>query len=140
MLTVPASGRCAPVRIFTSVDLPAPFSPTSAWISAGRTSRDTSSSALIPPNCLWIRCAATSGPSKSSIGCSSVVPLLRQVDRRELLLREHGVGAHVEVVAVLRLVVALERRVEVPVRLQRRDVDQLRHLLALDRLVRGLDA
>ena len=30
----PASALCAPDRIFSSVDLPAPFSPSSAWISA----------------------------------------------------------------------------------------------------------
>ncbi len=29
---VPSSGFCTPYRIFISVDLPAPFSPTSAWI------------------------------------------------------------------------------------------------------------
>ena len=33
------SGRTAPARIFISVDLPAPFSPTTAWIGAGSTSR-----------------------------------------------------------------------------------------------------
>ena len=35
----PASGCCAPDRIFSSVDLPAPFSPSSAWISPGATSK-----------------------------------------------------------------------------------------------------
>ena len=39
---VPASGGCAPERILRSVDLPAPFSPSSAWISPGATSRSTS--------------------------------------------------------------------------------------------------
>ena len=33
----PASGRTPPVRIFTSVDLPAPFAPISAWTSPGLT-------------------------------------------------------------------------------------------------------
>ena len=28
----PLSGACAPAMIFPRVDLPAPFSPTSAWI------------------------------------------------------------------------------------------------------------
>ena len=33
--TVPRSGRQTPPRMRISVDLPAPFSPTTAWISAG---------------------------------------------------------------------------------------------------------
>ena len=35
--SVPASRRCTPATILTSVDLPAPFSPTSAWIEPGAT-------------------------------------------------------------------------------------------------------
>src|SRR5262249_26017704 len=38
---VPASAVSAPVMIRTSVDLPAPFSPTSAWTSPGCRSQDT---------------------------------------------------------------------------------------------------
>ena len=34
----PDVGCISPYMIFTSVDLPAPFSPSSAWISAGNTS------------------------------------------------------------------------------------------------------
>jgi hypothetical protein len=45
----PASGRIVPVATFISVDLPAPFSPSSAWTSPGRTSRETSVSAATPP-------------------------------------------------------------------------------------------
>ena len=41
----PASGRWTPARTLTSVDLPAPFSPTSASISPGRMARLTPSSA-----------------------------------------------------------------------------------------------
>ena len=33
MASTPASGEYTPARIFIKVDLPAPFSPTSAWIS-----------------------------------------------------------------------------------------------------------
>ena len=39
---VPLSGGWAPARILSSVDLPAPFSPRSAWISAAPTSKSTS--------------------------------------------------------------------------------------------------
>src|SRR5947208_16136594 len=46
--TSPASGTTPPPSTFTSVDLPAPFSPTSAWISPARTSKSTASSARTP--------------------------------------------------------------------------------------------
>ena len=47
----PASGRTKPLRILTSVDLPAPFSPSSACTSPGRTASDTSSRATVAPKC-----------------------------------------------------------------------------------------
>ena len=46
---VPVSGRTAPVMILTSVDLPAPFSPSRAWTLPGRTAKSTPFSALTPP-------------------------------------------------------------------------------------------
>src|SRR5262245_30911606 len=46
---VPASGACAPASTFIKVLLPAPFSPTSAWISPRPTSRSTPSSAWLEP-------------------------------------------------------------------------------------------
>ena len=49
--TVPEVGGCTPRRIFRMVDLPAPFSPSSAWTSPGRTSRLTPSRARTPPKC-----------------------------------------------------------------------------------------
>ncbi len=48
----PLSAAIAPATILTSVDLPEPFSPTRAWISPGRSSIDTSCSALTTPKCL----------------------------------------------------------------------------------------
>ena len=47
--TVPSSARTAPYAIAASVDLPAPFSPTSAWISPGYSSRSTPSTACTAP-------------------------------------------------------------------------------------------
>ena len=46
---VPASGRTAPVRILTSVLLPAPLAPMSAWTSPGRTAREADLSATTAP-------------------------------------------------------------------------------------------
>src|SRR4051812_31632959 len=47
--SAPRSGRWTPPRIFTSVDLPAPFSPTSACASPPWRAIETSSSAWIAP-------------------------------------------------------------------------------------------
>ena len=38
-----------PNSTFISVDFPAPFSPSSAWISPGRTDSDTSESTVVSP-------------------------------------------------------------------------------------------
>ena len=46
--TVPSSAWCTPARIFISVDLPAPFSPTRPWTWPARSSRSTSSSTVCP--------------------------------------------------------------------------------------------
>src|SRR4051812_35474171 len=45
----PASARTAPVRIFTRVDLPAPFAPISAWTSPGRIDSDPLRNAATAP-------------------------------------------------------------------------------------------
>ena len=44
----PSSGRASPYRTFIRVVLPAPFSPSRAWISPGRTSRSMPSLATTP--------------------------------------------------------------------------------------------
>src|SRR5581483_3287579 len=49
---LPLSGTTAPVRIFTSVDFPAPLLPTSAWTSPPHRSKSTLSSAWTVPYCL----------------------------------------------------------------------------------------
>src|SRR5262249_53797291 len=50
-----------PPRIFISVDLPAPFSPTSATTSAGRASSETLLSATTPGNRLLIPRISSNG-------------------------------------------------------------------------------
>src|SRR5579862_1898152 len=48
--TSPESGACVPATHLTSVDLPAPLSPTSAMTSPSRTSKLTPASACTEPN------------------------------------------------------------------------------------------
>src|SRR5438067_6775464 len=60
----PASGRCTPARIFTSVDLPAPFSPTRPCTSPAWSSMSPSSSAWTAPK-LFRACSSAS----SGCGC-----------------------------------------------------------------------
>src|SRR5262245_11553666 len=59
--TTPRSGRWTPPRMRISVDLPAPFSPTTAWISPNATSKSTPSSATVAPNRLLTPSALTAG-------------------------------------------------------------------------------
>src|SRR5687767_2487130 len=47
---VPPSGWCAPVMTLMRLDLPAPFSPSSAWTSPARKSNDTPFNAQTAPN------------------------------------------------------------------------------------------
>src|SRR6185312_13613789 len=52
--------------IFISVDLPAPFSPTSPWISPGRSAKSTSRRAATPPNDLEMPCMTNRAGTLSS--------------------------------------------------------------------------
>ncbi len=61
-LMVPESGGYRPVRMFISVDLPAPFLPTRAWISPSRTSKETPSRARTPGNVLMMLVISTTLP------------------------------------------------------------------------------
>ncbi len=47
--SVPLSGCTTPAMILISVLLPAPFSPSTAWIDPARVARSTPSSARTPP-------------------------------------------------------------------------------------------
>ena len=58
-MIVPESGFTAPVMILISVDLPAPFSPTSAWTSPARSSKETPFSACTPAKDLVIAAASS---------------------------------------------------------------------------------
>src|SRR5947199_1825795 len=57
----PRSGRCTPPRMRIKVDLPAPFSPTTAWISPNATAKSTPSSAMVAPNRLLTPSALAAG-------------------------------------------------------------------------------
>src|SRR5215510_1140306 len=66
--TVPASGRWTPSRMRMRVDFPAPFSPTSAWISPAVTLKLTSSSAVVAPKRLVTWLALTAGAGTTAAG------------------------------------------------------------------------
>ena len=66
---VPSSGFCIPYRIFISVDLPAPFSPTTACTSPGRTTRSTSRLATTPGNRLPMPCEHHDGLGHAVSSC-----------------------------------------------------------------------
>src|SRR5262249_38142557 len=57
----PASGGWTPDRHLISVDLPAPFSPTSAVTSPSSAQSETPSSAVTPPKCFVSRTASRTG-------------------------------------------------------------------------------
>src|SRR5258705_9264992 len=77
---VPESGATAPVMILMRVDFPAPFSPTSAWTSPSRRSKETSSSACRPAYDLLMAVACRSNFGFFT-GADIVIPL---PDRRRL--------------------------------------------------------
>src|SRR5690242_6163543 len=76
----PASGRYRPPSIFIRLDLPAPFSPTSACTSPATMSKSTSASAGVPLNAVEMRVAASSGVAllacgRTAMGGSMLVTL-----------------------------------------------------------------
>ena len=72
-LIVPSSGFCTPYRIFISVDLPAPFSPTSAWMVALRMVMSMSWLAITPGNRLPIPRSSMAWPDAAGAGGSTTV-------------------------------------------------------------------
>src|SRR5438094_8834855 len=63
-VNVPESALSAPVTILMKVDLPAPFSPTSACTSPAARSNDTPRSACTPANVLVMCAASKRSPAK----------------------------------------------------------------------------
>src|SRR5215471_94343 len=63
----PESAWIAPARILTSVDLPAPFSPTSACTSPARTSKSTPESAWTPGYDFDTPCIARYGVTAGAV-------------------------------------------------------------------------
>ena len=84
--SVPASGRWTPARIFTSVDLPEPFSPTTQCTSPRRSSNEHERSACVGPNALAssvVRSAIAVGRSTSAAtGAGSTGRAWAGMDRR----------------------------------------------------------
>ncbi len=72
---VPESGRWTPYRIFMRVDLPAPFSPTTAWMVPRRTVRLMSSLAITPGKRLPMPCRRT-----ATVSLPGAVVVLTTVD------------------------------------------------------------
>src|SRR5438046_3966146 len=104
----PSSGWYRPYRMFMSVVLPAPFSPSSAWISPSSTTRSTWSLATTPRNRLVI-------PSSSSFRapyprvCSGLVVLGVDRDRSVLDALLDGVDLGLQVGRHLALEVVVRR-------------------------------
>src|SRR6185503_6087410 len=74
--TTPSSGRYSPARTFMSVLLPAPFSPSRAWISPCRRSRSTWSFASTPGNDLTIPTASRAFDNDATGGASGSVAVI----------------------------------------------------------------
>src|ERR1041384_1428605 len=82
--TSPPSGWWMPVSTLMSVDLPAPFSPTRAWIEPRWRVKSTPSSALTPAN-------AFVTPATSMTGSVGIGELLRGVGGVVLVVGDHDV-------------------------------------------------
>src|SRR5947209_17221866 len=78
----PASGLYRPYRTDISVDLPAPFSPSSAWTSPVTTSKSTRSLATTEPNFFVIPLSSRAGGR--GCGTAGCVWLLHQECRRRI--------------------------------------------------------
>src|SRR3954451_5190752 len=80
----PSSGLFTPAIVFTSVDLPAPLSPTRATTSPGCTARSTSVSAWTAPNRLETpRSSSTGALIASAIGISGFSASVRVGSRSD---------------------------------------------------------
>src|SRR5687768_6538115 len=90
----PASGAIRPARILSSVDLPAPFSPTSAWAPPAAMSKLTPVRALMAPKDLWMPSNCRLTRTDGSLPAHEE-PALRawRVDRDRLWIGAGGAAA-----------------------------------------------
>src|ERR1700691_2396243 len=72
MRSGPESGATAPVTILMRVDFPAPFSPTTAWTSPARRSKETRFSARTPEYDFEMLLASRSGMKRYEDSLSDV--------------------------------------------------------------------
>src|ERR1051325_4753318 len=91
---VPASRGWTPARILMRVDLPAPFSPSSATISPAPTSIPASASACVPPKCFdtprMERRETSTGDPWTSFYMGLCVELVAEAARLEALAELGG--------------------------------------------------
>src|ERR1041384_4715540 len=132
----PASGVWMPVSTLISVDLPAPFSPTSAWISPRSSEKFTSSRARTPAKVLVKPATSITGPADGSVGIGELLLGVRGV---VLVVGDHDVLR--DLVALAELLQRVEReRPEPRVRLDHRGVAAVRDQLhVVARAVDGHD-
>ena len=87
--TTPASRASTPVTTLISVDLPAPFSPSSAWISPARRVKSTSCSARSGPKLLLSpRTSRRAGAGSGLSMASSLPPASAQMRTRDMFTDE----------------------------------------------------
>src|SRR5882762_4389249 len=90
--TFPASGFINPPSMRMSVDLPAPFSPTRAWISPGKTSSDAPRLARMAPKDLSIPCMQGIDKSFGAIRANRGASLEVLPGEIHALVGENGAG------------------------------------------------
>src|SRR3989475_3334815 len=92
----PLSAACVPATHLTSVDLPAPLSPTRAITSPSRTSKSTSSSACTDPNAFEMPRSSRVGASLMRSFTTEEAPRTGASSAQALLLAEllEGPDAH----------------------------------------------
>src|SRR5688500_20236078 len=97
----PASGAINPARIFSSVDLPAPFSPTSACALPAATAKLTPRRAVMAPKDFWMPSNCRLTPTDGSLPAHEDPALLAHGGDRDRLwiatggaaVRRHPVDA-----------------------------------------------
>src|SRR5215470_4350242 len=135
----PSSGGMTPAMILIRVDLPAPFSPSTAWIRPARTVRSAPAKACTPPYRFETPRASNSGPLVRGRRAASAAAVISvRLGLSHDLLRGKVDAAGREGVADEEIVVL--RRVVVRALLHgrklgfgERQLDGLRHDLALQR-------